>query len=525
MRWGIRAQVLVTLSVVVAFGLIASYLVTSRVTRSAALEARVQEARAVVSLAAERFVGVPVEGLALAETLARVRPLVAPDLVYVVGTDMRPIVDGPGSAEVKRFDGLVAAMDLAPLRRHRHVSHSTLNGVDGEPLLVAMAPVQAAPRRLGRSGAPAPAAVCVLAPLGETLSHVERLDTLFLLFTATILVLALVLGYALLGRAVVRPVMRLVRVAERVSTGDLSPSPTGAPRASGELGELQGAFDRMTRQLDDDRRRIQLQISELELANREIAAAQARLVLTEKLASVGELAAGVAHEIGNPIAILQGYLEMLGDEDLELPAERRREYVGIMEDAVDRVADINPGADEVCDGVDNDCDEATDESDASCDARAAVEAAAKLVRPQRRFHGIELTLQLPDEPVGLAIPEGRLEQVALNLLLNAADASAADSTVVIGVEPGDDAGMAQIWIVDEGEGIPAGDISRVFDPFFTTKDPGSGTGLGLAVVHGIIKTWGGRVDVDSTVGRGTRFTVHLPTLARAADAARAQDSP
>ena len=497
-----------TLSVVVGFGLLASYVVTSRLTRSAALDARVHEVRSTTALSAERFSGVPGEGLAMAETLARLRPLVQPDEVFVLGGDLRAIVDG--EEQRRRFSALVPPAELAALKQ-RGVQHAFLSAPDGEPMMVALAPVQGPPRRPGRPGISGSVAVCVVAPLGGTLAHVERLDRLFLLFTATILALALVLGYAVLGRIVVNPVMRLVRTAERVRAGDLSVAAAGTSGGegpSGELGELEAAFDRMTRQLSQERRQIQLHISELEVANREIASTQERLVLTEKLASVGELAAGVAHEIGNPIAVLQGYLEMMADA--ELPESTRAEYVRIMEDAVDRVATI------IRDLLD--FARPADDRDAVADLARSVEAAANLVRPQRRFRDIELRLQLPPEPVPVAIPEGRLEQVLLNLLLNAADASPERTRVVVTVAPHHAAGEASVTVADGGAGIAPAVLSRIFDPFFTTKETGQGTGLGLAVCHGIAQTWGGRIEVTSEPGEGARFTVVLPR-------AGGQDSP
>ncbi|MCB9728767.1 MAG: HAMP domain-containing protein [Deltaproteobacteria bacterium] len=504
-RWGIRTQVLLALAVVLAFGLIASYLVTSRVTQAAVVESRVRQAREAAALVADAFEGVSVDGHALADLTARLRAITEPDMVYVLGPDMLPIAD---SAEGRRrFEATVSPRELAPLRQS-DVAHEVVRGQDGRPLLVVMAPFVGSPRPPGTDPVRQPVAVCLLAELGPTMDRAERIERLFLLFTLIILVLAVLLGYILLGRTVIRPVHQLLRIVARVSGGG-EPSPSLAiAKPSGELGQLYTAFQKMIDTLSVDRRRIQLQVSELELANREIARTQERLVRTEKLASVGELAAGVAHEIGNPIAVLQGYLEMLADP--ELPEERRREYLAIMETSVERIGTI------IRDLLD--FARPAEDAEPLCDAVAVARAAAKLVGPQKRFKTLELRLRLPAAAVPVAIPAGRLEQVLVNLLLNAADASPEDAAVELRVVAR--RGQVEITIADEGMGITQTGLNRIFDPFFTTKEPGKGTGLGLAVCHGIAQSYGGSIEVLSTVGKGASFTVVLPAPGGAEDQGR-----
>lgn len=494
MRWGIRTQILLTLAIVLAFGLVASYVVTSRVTRSAVIEGRIQQARNVAALAAERFAGVPTEGLAMAETLARVRPLARPDLVFVLGPDMRPIVDLP--AERRRFGALVAPSDLVPYH-HKRIRHGVIRSRHGEALLVVMAPISTAPRRMGRSTLVEPTAVCLLAPLSETLEEVERIEGLYLLFTLVILAMALLLGYVLLGRFVVKPVQILKRSVERVG-GGVYTDDDDDPGASGELGQLFRSFRRMTDQLARDRRRIQSQITELELANEEIASTQEQLVQSEKLASVGELAAGIAHEIGNPIAVLQGYLEMLADGDL--PESTREAYVARMRGSVTRIADIIREL--------LDFSRPTAGSELLGDAVLAARSAINLCMPQKRFGDVELVADLPHTPMPVAIPAGRIEQVLLNLLFNAADASQPGGQIRVSVDRRE--GLVRIHVADDGDGIDEEGMRRLFDPFYTTKEPGSGTGLGLAVCYGIVQACGGDIGVQSTAGEGATFTVSLP---------------
>ncbi|MGM0574307.1 MAG: sensor histidine kinase [Myxococcota bacterium] len=501
MRWGIRTQVLVALAAVLAFGLVASYLVTSRVTRSAVIEGRILQAREAARLVAERFTGVPTEGLAVREVLARVRPMVAPAEVFLLGQDLQPVAGSP--RERARFDTLVDPSDLAPLRQSG-VSHAVLH-LDGRdsPLLAVLSPFEGAPSRMGRE-AVRPAVVCLLSPLGSTVARVERIEGLYLLFTLIILALALVLGYVLLGRTVVGPVQRLMRFVERVRGGGdpsaaAASAATTGPRPAGELGLLWDAFHRTAEDLSKDRKRIQLQLSELEIANREIEAAQEHLVRTEKLASVGELAAGVAHEIGNPVATLQGYLEMVADP--ELTREQRAKYLRVMEGSLDRVQTI------IRDLLD--FARPSDDEEAMCDAVEVARSAATLVEPQKRFRQLDLELDLPDRPVQASIPSGRLEQVLVNLLFNAADASPEGGIIWLRVHARRD-DKVEIVVTDEGHGITQTGLNRIFDPFFTSKDPGKGTGLGLAICNSIVDNYDGALQAASTLGRGATFTVVLP---------------
>lgn len=494
MRSSIRTQILLTLTAVLGFGLMASYIATSGVTRGAITDARVQQARNVTALAAERFMGVPAEGLALAETLARVRPLVEPDHLFLLGPDLQPIADAP--AQRAAFNQLVTPADLVPYY-HRQTRHGFIKSIDGAPLLVVVAPVDSAPSRLGRSSQSKPSAVCLVAPLEETIAEVDRIDNLYVLFMLVILAMAMLLGYVLLGRIVVQPIYDLIRSVERVGGGEFSAG-ISENVASGEFTQLFGSFRKMTGQLLSDRQRIQRQLSELEVANREIATTQNRLIRTEKLASVGELAAGVAHEIGNPMAVLQGYLEMLVDGDL--PEESRREYVEQMQRSVMRISGIirelldfaRPSEDPLGEG----------------DAALAVRSAMKLCDPQRRFSELKMSCQGSEGELPVALSTGRLEQVMLNLLFNAADASQPGHRIDVSVSQGER--LVTIRVADQGHGIDEEGLRRIFDPFFTTKDPGQGTGLGLAVCYGIIQTCGGSMDVSSEVGVGTTFTVVIP---------------
>ena len=493
MRVGIRTQVLATLLAVLVFGLTASYLVTSRVTRTVVLDARVAQAKEVATLAASRFSGLPRTPEALSGALSKVRALAAPDRVW--------LLDGDGVslsvADDAHLDPGIAASLRGVVAQHRVVELANERTV-----LVVVAPVRVDARaRATEEGDAAESlerlSLVWLSDVTPTLAQVGHIELLFILFSAIISALAVCLGYVLLGRAVVRPVHLLMRRVDRYEAG------AGAPKRAerlpaGEIGELTQAFERFAARLEADRTRIEQQIRELTFANREIAAQQEQLVRTGKLASVGELAAGVAHEIGNPIAVLQGYIEMLASSDL--PPETRETYLATMDDAVSRVSTIIRDLLEFARPV-NDTTECGD-------AVFAVEKVHQLLGPQRRLQHVTLTVSVDAASAPVPIPSVRLEQILINLLFNAADATPEGGHIRLSLCVVEE--QVLLEVADDGPGIPEADRARIFDPFFTTKDPGEGTGLGLAICHGLLETCGGRIDFETSEGEGTTFRISLP---------------
>lgn len=277
--------------------------------------------------------------------------------------------------------------------------------------------------------------------------------------------------------------------------------------------------------------------TELETANRRIAETHVQLLQSEKLASVGQLAAGIAHEINNPLAYVHSNLSSLGHYargmlDL-LDAYETTEGGGTNgPDALRRLTHLKRAANtdlmrkdlpslltESSDGlarverivrdlreftrVDRSGREATDiheciEQTLSISAHQ-IEAKAKVVR------------EYGDVPLVECVP-AQINQALLNLLLNAAQSIETRGTITIRTDA--DGDFARIAVADTGKGIDPAHIDRIFDPFFTTRDVGSGMGLGLSMVHCVAKQHGGRIDVDSVPGRGTVFTLWLPVSAR-----------
>ena len=255
-----------------------------------------------------------------------------------------------------------------------------------------------------------------------------------------------------------------------------------------------------------------------------IEATQRQLYQAEKLASIGQLAAGVAHEINNPIGFIrsnlgtaQQYVRDLsrlaalmktGDIAQFQSAWQEADMGFLLEDFTALLGESMEGADRVTKIVSDlkgfsNVDQAEEEVvDLNDNLRFACNVLAGQIKDKA-----ELVLELGVLPKTLCLP-GHLNQVFLNLLLNAAQAITDRGRIEVRSEMAGN--EIRIRIYDNGCGIPEGSLGRIFDPFFTTRPVGSGTGLGLAVCHDIVQAHGGRIEVESEVGVGTTFTVYLP---------------
>jgi signal transduction histidine kinase len=225
------------------------------------------------------------------------------------------------------------------------------------------------------------------------------------------------------------------------------------------------------------------------------------LIRSETLAGVGRLAAGVAHEVGNPLAAILGYADLLLGDTSERPIapELRRDILVRVRNETERIHRI----------IQELLDYARPPGDVveSVAVAKIVEGAVSLVKAQARLREIEVDVALPADLPPVRATSGRLTQVLLNLLLNAADAMGGKG--LIRVDARKDGGMVVVGVTDEGPGIPPEARDKIFGLFYTTKDPGQGTGLGLSLSQTIVEGYGGTLRlVDSE--RGARFEVRLP---------------
>ncbi|MEZ4600192.1 MAG: ATP-binding protein [Syntrophotaleaceae bacterium] len=243
-------------------------------------------------------------------------------------------------------------------------------------------------------------------------------------------------------------------------------------------------------------------IDHLQRANEDLRQTRAELIRSEKIASIGHLAAGMAHEIGNPLGAVVGYLELLKSE---LPEGRHLEIAACAAEEVGRIdLLVRDLLDYAAPG------QARSET---FDPAKVMEEALDLLVNQGMFNKLELVRKIPLSLPMVRMVRHQLLQVFVNLLLNACDASRKGGEII--VEGGVSGQFVWLAVTDEGEGISKDNLGHVFDPFFTTKPPGKGRGLGLSVCHRVVDQAGGAIEVQSDVGRGSRFTVCLPVASRA----------
>ncbi len=355
---------------------------------------------------------------------------------------------------------------------------------------------------------------------------VGRLKTLFVFFLSILLLGALVL-YRLVEE-VTAPLRSMELHAEEMSRGDMHrPVPVAGERD--ELGNLALALERMRRNLDDKiqtiqklnvelERKVQDRTSDLARANRELkealetlTATKDQLVRSEKLASIGELVAGIAHELNNPTnALLNslGPLEEMVAEVLERASDGKpseeltediRRAVRVIRRAATRTRKIVAAL-----GAYSRTDAGPP---APTDVNAAVEDALSIV--SHLTVGIQVETDYGDR-VHTTAWRSQLEQVFVNLLANAAQALEGRSDGRIRIQTRATQEEILVTIQDNGPGIPPEIQDKVFDPFFTTKEVGKGTGLGLSISHDIVAKHGGTITLESRPGHGATFVVRLP---------------
>ncbi len=286
-----------------------------------------------------------------------------------------------------------------------------------------------------------------------------------------------------------------------------------------ELHHLSKALNRMLQRISEDKKKLQSTVRSLEKANVDLQRAQKEIIQAEKLASVGRLSSGIAHEIGNPIGIIMGYLELLKQKNTS--AREKREYITRTENEINRINTI--------------IRQLLDLSRPSNDGAKAISVhkiiydITEVIRSQPLMANIRIDhfLEAPNDTV--LADANQLRQVFLNLIINAADAIASGQKEIQGeliiksniipadlkTKPGrpESQSMLQVMYIDNGPGVSQDTLNNIFDPFFTTKQPGKGTGLGLSVSFMIVESLGGTIKAASEAGQGTTMTLLLPLAA------------
>jgi two-component system NtrC family sensor kinase len=330
---------------------------------------------------------------------------------------------------------------------------------------------------------------------------------------------ALAIGY-FVHHLIYLPLRDLEGVAQRVSAGNLDqPIPV---RSGDEFGKLAGSFNSMTDALRNSREELRdltyTLEQKVESRTQELQRAQAQTMRGEKLASVGLLASGVAHELNNPLTGILTFSHLLrrkmpdqspDAEDMDLVIRETKRCAAIIKRLLDFAREKQP-------------------EKKFNDINQIIEDTARIVQRPADLRDIGVTMDLDHTLPPIWIDADQIKQVIMNMIVNAQHAVEEKGSIAISTrrtaEPrrsaqsGGPVPMVEISIVDTGCGIPDSNLRRIFDPFFTSKDVGKGTGLGLSVSHGIVEAHGGTIEVQSKVGEGTTFSVFLPLTPLAAGA-------
>jgi len=346
-------------------------------------------------------------------------------------------------------------------------------------------------------------------------SIAESRRTAILIAVVVLLITIIMLTFFV--RFITKPVKMLVDITDQVSRGDLTQKVE--LDQNDEIGHLARTFNRMIESLKHSRdeieeynRNLEQKIVERTLELEEI---QAQLVQSEKLSAIGQLAAGVAHELNNPLGGILGYaqfaLEKLNkSQTAEETARDKGKYIRYL-------TDIEVQARRCKTIVQNllrfsRSSKTTDFS--YVDINQVIGDTITFVEHQLHMNQIQLKMELHKNLPTIQGDTGQLQQVLTNLILNAMHASPPDTEiqVISRFSPalGEFGGTVEILIIDQGSGISHENVKKIFEPFFTTKQVGKGTGLGLSVSYGIVKDHGGEIKVESKSGEGSTFIVILP---------------
>jgi len=318
-------------------------------------------------------------------------------------------------------------------------------------------------------------------------------------------------------RMVYVPLRDLENGAKRISSGNLDQ--LIPVRSDDEFGRLATSFNSMTVAL----RESQLELLEaartlehkVQERTRQLHVAQAEAARGEKLASVGMLAAGIAHELNNPLTGVLTFSHLIRQkmpdgspdaEDMDLVIRETKRCAAIIRRLLDFARDKAP-------------------EKKFADINRVIEETVRFVERPAHLRDIEIKLDLDRELPQIWIDEDLIKQVIMNMLVNAQHAIDEEGSITVRsrrlreprrLEPDKEPGpMAEISVIDTGCGISEKNLQRIFDPFFTTKEVGKGTGLGLSVSYGIVSAHGGSIEVDSKVGEGSTFRIYLPLESKA----------
>jgi two-component system NtrC family sensor kinase len=329
-------------------------------------------------------------------------------------------------------------------------------------------------------------------------------------YTACALLLIALLSWFFVWRVVGVPVKALDRGTERLAAGDLGYQID--VQSEDEIGELARSFNGMSRQLQSEHNEnlawTRTLEERVEQKTRELKRAHEHALHTEKMVSIGKMAAVLAHEINNPLSGILTYAKLLRkwiDREGNGGGKRHQEIC----DSLDLIASESRRCGDLVKNLLT-FSRTTPMNLQPADLNQVIARSLRLVQHQLDLAGIQVQLQLDPELPHVLCDAAQIEQVLLALVMNALDAMPQGGNLWLTTSFSREQTRACIVVRDDGSGIPAEILPRIFEPFLTTKETGRGVGLGLAISHSILERHNGNIEVQSEIGRGTTFTVTLP---------------
>lgn len=349
--------------------------------------------------------------------------------------------------------------------------------------------------------------IALIRSLEQVCTSIRKAQKIFFAYLAVNVIIFTTIGFTRLLHLVIKPIQRLASLAD--SRTDLSDTSFFSGEGLGEFTQLSLSLNRLLTRIDVDKQELRSTVESLKNANDKLQKNRNEMVRTEKLASIGRLSAGLAHEIGNPLGIIQGYIDLLtdsslSDEDRKSFCTRAVQELNRINALIRNLLDLSRSP--VASSIEK------------VDVHALLQDLIATVRVRKTSVPIDYLTDFSAANNEVTINSDNLRQVFLNCILNSIDAieeteDKRNGTITLSTEnkvSEKNGNAILIAIQDNGTGVSPEHKDTLFDPFFTTKEVGKGTGLGLAVAHNLIKNSGGQITLSSQTGQGATLSITLP---------------
>jgi len=362
--------------------------------------------------------------------------------------------------------------------------------------LLLTSPIQEKDGSLGSIG--------LTADLKDVRDPIKSIQKVFYGYLFINVLIFVTIGFFRLIHLVIRPIQRLAQLAD--SRTDKSDTTFLTGERWGEFTQLSLSLNRLVMRIDGDKQQLQKTVQSLKQANDELQKSRDEMIRAEKLASIGRLSAGLAHEIGNPLGIIQGYIDLLADDSLQEKERKTFSTKAVYE--LDRINTL----------IRNLLDLSRTQASGTItliDVHQLLKNSLGAVQVRKTLVKVHYKTNLTAQISTVSVDSNGLRQVFLNCLFNSIDAIEEKidtdyGEIVITSANNTDKSKLIITIADNGDGVEEKHLDFIFDPFFTTKEVGKGTGLGLAVAHNMIKSSGGSLQFSSSPGVGSSIIITLP---------------